>query len=94
MRLIGATNFMIRAPFIVEGVMIGLIGALIPLVETISSIQKESYICLSGSICCLTCFTLFRLDRFIRLMIGAALILGVGIGFSEAFFTIRKYMKV
>ena len=27
MRLIGATNFMIRAPFIVEGVVIGLIGA-------------------------------------------------------------------
>ena len=31
MRLIGATNFMIRAPFIVEGVLIGLIGAGIPL---------------------------------------------------------------
>ena len=31
MRLIGATNFMIRAPFIVEGVVIGLIGAVIPL---------------------------------------------------------------
>ncbi|MBP3927201.1 MAG: ABC transporter permease, partial [Clostridium sp.] len=30
MRLIGATNFMIRAPFIVEGVIIGLAGALIP----------------------------------------------------------------
>ena len=34
MRLIGATNFMIRAPFIVEGVMIGLIGALIPFTGT------------------------------------------------------------
>ena len=31
MRFIGATNFMIRAPFIVEGVVIGLIGAVIPL---------------------------------------------------------------
>ena len=31
MRLIGATNFMIRAPFVVQGVMIGLVGALIPL---------------------------------------------------------------
>ena len=27
MRLIGATNFMIRAPFVVQGVMIGLVGA-------------------------------------------------------------------
>ena len=32
MRLIGATNFMIRAPFIVEGVLIGMAGAVIPLV--------------------------------------------------------------
>ena len=34
MRLIGATNFMIRAPFVVQGVMIGLVGALIPLTIT------------------------------------------------------------
>ena len=34
MRLIGATNFMIRAPFVVQGVMIGLVGALIPLAIT------------------------------------------------------------
>lgn len=31
MRLIGATDFFIRAPFVIEGVIIGLIGALIPL---------------------------------------------------------------
>ena len=31
MRLIGATNFMIRAPFVVEGILIGLAGAVIPL---------------------------------------------------------------
>ena len=31
MRLIGATNFMIRAPFVVEGTILGLLGAAIPL---------------------------------------------------------------
>lgn len=31
MRFIGATNFMIRAPFVVEGIIIGLVGALLPL---------------------------------------------------------------
>ena len=31
MRLIGATNFMIRAPFVVEGVILGSLGAVIPL---------------------------------------------------------------
>ena len=33
MRLIGATNFMIRAPFVVEGIIIGFAGAAIPLVS-------------------------------------------------------------
>ena len=32
MKLIGATNFFVRAPFIVEGVVIGLVGSLIPLI--------------------------------------------------------------
>ncbi len=30
MKLIGATNYMIRAPFVVEGVIIGLVGASLP----------------------------------------------------------------
>ena len=32
MKLIGATNYMIRAPFVFEGAIIGFIGAIIPLV--------------------------------------------------------------
>ena len=31
MKLIGATDFFVRAPFIVEGILIGLLGAIIPL---------------------------------------------------------------
>ena len=31
MKLIGATNYMIRAPFVVEGVLLGIFGAVIPL---------------------------------------------------------------
>ncbi len=31
MKLIGATDYFVRAPFVVEGIVIGLIGAAIPL---------------------------------------------------------------
>ena len=31
MKLIGATDYFVRAPFVVEGIVIGLIGAVIPL---------------------------------------------------------------
>ena len=32
MKLIGATDFLVRAPFVVEGIVIGFVGAAIPLV--------------------------------------------------------------
>ena len=31
MKLIGATNFFVRAPFIIEGIIIGAVGSVIPL---------------------------------------------------------------
>lgn len=94
MRLIGATNFMIRAPFIVEGVMIGMAGALIPLIAMyFIYIRTISYIMLrfrifSGMI------SFIPIDRIYPVMILAALAMGVGIGFFGSFFTIRKYLRV
>ena len=38
MKLIGATDFLVRAPFVVEGIVIGFVGAAIPLVPLICSI--------------------------------------------------------
>ena len=32
MKYIGATDFFVRAPFVVEGILIGLIGSVIPLI--------------------------------------------------------------
>ena len=94
MRLIGATNFMIRAPFIVEGVMIGLIGALIPLTGTYF-LYTKGIVYLSERFHVLSnLFYFVPVGEIYPLLIGAALILGVGIGFFGSFFTIRKYMKV
>lgn len=94
MRLIGATNFMIRAPFIVEGVMIGLIGALIPLIGNYF-LYTKGIVYLAARFNVLSdLFTFIPVEQIYPLMIGAALILGVGIGFIGSFFTIRKYMKV
>lgn len=94
MRLIGATNFMIRAPFIVEGVLIGVIGAAIPLAGMyVLYTQAVTYI--------VDRFRLFSnvvdfipIARIYPAMILVAMVLGVGIGFFGSFFTIRKYLKV
>ena len=94
MRLIGATNFMLRAPFIVEGLVIGLLGAAIPLAamyflyrQTVAYVMEQFRI-LSGIIRFLPLETIFPT------MAGVSLALGAGIGFLASFFTIRKHLRV
>ncbi len=94
MRLIGATNFMIRAPFVVEGCLIGLLGAAIPLgviyvvYRQIVEYVLQRFEMLSAIIRFLPLETIFPT------MAGISLGLGVGIGFLASFFTIRKHLRV
>lgn len=94
MKLIGATDFLVRAPFVVEGVVIGLIGASIPLALLFVLYDKiVSYVA--------TQFTFVgELLQFVspatlfQGLIPIALSLGVGIGFLGSMWTIRKHLKV
>ena len=100
MKLIGATNFMIRAPFVVEGTILGLIGALIPLVLIrVIYGRAEMYVAervsSSGSLSALReVAQLIPFGQIYPAMALAGLILGVGMGFVVSFFTIRKHLKV
>jgi cell division transport system permease protein len=94
MKLIGATNYMIRAPFVVEGIIIGLVGACIPLISiyflyrsTVEYVVTKFSI-LSGL------FQFLPVEAIFPYMAATALALGVGIGFFVSFFTIRKHLKV
>ena len=94
MRLIGATNYMIRAPFVVEGIIIGFAGAAIPLVSVYflyrSAVEYmiEKFHIISNII------EFIPIDTIFPYMIAVAVALGVGIGFVGSFFTIRKHLKV
>lgn len=94
MRLIGATNFMIRAPFIVEGVLIGMIGAAIPLTAMYFLYTESVRYILERFRILSDVFSFLAIGEIYPVMILAALALGVGIGFFGSFFTIRKYLKV
>ncbi len=94
MRLIGATNFMIRAPFIVEGVMIGLVGALIPLTG-IYFLYRNAVVYMMEKFNILSNIIEFLpIQVVFPYMTGVAMLLGVGIGFTVSFFTIRKQLRV
>lgn len=94
MKLIGATDYFVRAPFIVEGVMIGLIGAILPLALLYTMYNKvimyigEKFSFLS------TLISFVSAKEVFRTLVPVALILGVGIGFLGSKITIRKHLKV
>lgn len=94
MRLIGATNFMIRAPFVVEGTMIGLAGASAPLVaiyflynRTVEFVM-ERFRLLSGLI------QFLPITEIYPSMAAISLALGGGLGFIVSFVTIRRHLRV
>lgn len=94
MKYIGAKDGFVRAPFVIEGLLIGFIGALIPLVLLYFMYDKAiAYIMakfslLNNIVEFLPVLTVYRT----LLPVGVAL--GVGIGFVGSFFTIRKHLRV
>lgn len=94
MKYIGAKDFVVRSPFVIEGLIIGIFGAAIPLVLLYFLYDKavqyimEKFSILQNIIDFLPVGTVYQ----ILLPIG--LVLGIGIGFLGSFFTVRKHLKV
>ena len=94
MKYIGATDFFTRAPFVIEGMLIGLIGSFLPLIgvyfiynEAMMYVAKR-FPSLSQLLAFLPVETVFT--NLIPVCIG----LGVGIGFIGSFTTVRKHLSV
>ena len=95
MKLIGATNAFIRLPFILEGILIGLVGAAIPLVALYFLYNRAvEYILVRFSILENFMNGLLPVLQVFRLLLPISLILGAGIGFIGSIWTIRKHLKV
>lgn len=93
MRYIGASNGFIRSPLVLEGVLIGLIGAAIPLAvmwfgypAVVDSI-KEKYANL------VNIFGFIFREELFRFIAPVSLVLGVGIGLAGSLFSIKKHLK-
>ena len=94
MRLIGAKNSFIKAPFLIEGIVIGLVGAIFPLILLYFLYNKlityvgTQFTGLSNVMDFLPAAQLFQT----LLPVGMAL--GVGIGFFGSIVTIQRHLKV
>ena len=95
MKYIGAKDAFVRAPFVLEGLIIGIIGAAIPLTLLYFAYEKAiGYI--MGK------FTIFStvlgvdflpVSDVYKTLLPVGLLLGVGIGFVGSFFTIKKHLR-
>ncbi len=92
MKLVGATNWFVRVPFILEGMWLGLLGSIIPIglvaalyYNTLQFVQPK----LSGEL-----FQLLGFTPFIYQVGGLILLMGVFIGVWGSFMSIRKFLRV
>lgn len=94
MKYIGATDFFVRAPFVIEGMLIGLIGAAIPLgaiyllYNYVLNYITERFAVISGLLNFLT------IQEIFATLTPVSLGIGVGIGFLGSFTTVRKHLRV
>ncbi|MBE5858444.1 MAG: ABC transporter permease [Lachnospiraceae bacterium] len=94
MKYVGATDFFVRSPFVIEGMLIGLIGAGIPLgiikflYEYLIAYIAERFAAISGLLNFLSTQEIFK-D-----LVPVSLGIGVGIGFLGSITTVRKHLRV
>ena len=94
MKLIGATDFVVRAPFVIEGMILGFVGAAIPLFaiyfiyDNVVTYLSEKFAVLDSLLKFLT------IEQIFGTLAPIAIILGVGIGFLGSFTTARKHLRI
>ena len=94
MKYIGAKDFFVRAPFIIEGMIIGLIGALIPLILLYFMYNKAIQYILEKFSILNHILDFLPVNYVYTYLLPIGLILGMGIGLVGSTFTIRKHLKV
>ena len=92
MRLVGASNFSIKTPFIVEGMFLGLIGSIIPVILT-----TFGYLAFYKHFDGYLFSKLIRLiepEPFIYQASGFVVIIGIIVGMVGSASAVRKYLKI
>ena len=94
MKYIGATDLFVRAPYVIEGVMIGLVGTVIPLILVYWLYNKAVEV-ITGKFSVLMNFLQFQsVDAVFHYLLPVSLVLGVGLGFFGSIITVRKHLHV
>lgn len=94
MKYIGATDFFVRSPFVIEGILIGIIGSLLPMgiiyfiYNNVIFYVTERFSMLADLLSFVPVETIFNT------LFPVSVIMGVGIGFLGSIATVRKHLRV
>ncbi len=94
MKYIGATDFFVRSPFVIEGMLIGLIGASIPLgviygmYNAVMDYVTNRFTMLSSLL------SFLSVEEIFHVLTPISLGIGVGIGFLGSVVTVRRHLRV
>ncbi len=92
MKLVGATNAFVRIPFVLEGMWLGLIGSIIPIVAITFAYYKIYEMVtpkLKGEL-----FQLLEVGPLMYQVNGLIALIGILIGIWGSFMSVRKFLKV
>ncbi|MBR6344153.1 MAG: permease-like cell division protein FtsX [Lachnospiraceae bacterium] len=94
MKYIGATDFFVRSPFVIEGMIIGAVGALIPLAIIYVLYNKAIDYVMRWYSGFSSVVTFLPVNAVFYYLIPVSVGLGIGIGFLGSFLTVRKHLHV
>ena len=92
MRLVGASNFTIKMPFVIEGMVLGIIGSIIPILIVIYG-YFVLYNQLNGKLYS-SLLTLVSPEPFIYIVSLIILVIGIIVGMLGSYKAVKKYLKV
>ena len=94
MKYVGATNGFIRWPFIVEGILIGVVAALISILILGLTYNALVNQVVSSAIANTMGLSVLTFSRIFGMVIAVYLCLGTGIGTIGSIISMRKYLEV
>ena len=92
MRLVGASNINIKIPFILEGLLLGFLGSIIPVIITIFGYNNlyDHF----GGVIFSKFIKLVKPEPFVYLVCGVLIGIGMIVGMLGSARAVRKYLKI
>lgn len=93
MRLVGATNSFIRWPFFLEGLWLGILGAIIP-IAAVSTAYYYLYDLIQSKLADNNFIKLLEFNPFVYQLSAILILMGAAIGIWGSLMSVRKFLKV